>query len=86
MLFNFDNYYTLQHKYPLKEAYQFNITVNLSISLQIRRSIVACLYSMLFKFVNNYTQQHKYPLNEAYQCNIAVNLSISLQIRRSIVA
>ena len=42
------------------EAYQCNITVNLSISLEIRRSIVEVVpIPMLLKFDNNYDKQHK---------------------------
>ena len=41
------------------ESYQCNITVNMSISLEIRSSIVAYLYSMLFKFDNIQTKQYK---------------------------
>ena len=41
------------------EACQCNITVNLSLFLEIRRSIVDCYHSMLLKFDNNYAKQHK---------------------------
>ena len=41
------------------EAYQCNITLNLSISLEIRRSIVDCKNSMLYKFDNIYAKQDK---------------------------
>ena len=60
------------------DAYQCNIIVNLSISLEMRRSIVVGWYSMLFKFDNNYAKQHKEPLMEAYHCiitRIFVNFS-----------
>ena len=68
------------------ESYQCNIIVNLSISLEMRRSIVVGWYSMLFKFDNNYAKQHKEQLMEAYHCIITRYLSISLEIRMSFVA
>ena len=41
------------------EAYQCNITVNLSLFLEINRSIVENNHSMLLKFDKNYAKQNK---------------------------
>ena len=60
MLFKFDNNYAKQHKQPLMEAYQCNITVNLSISHRNKKVLLSIVNILCYlNLIIIYDKQHK---------------------------